>query len=188
MANLGYARVSTSKQTTEQQRDALEAHGVDKIFEDVMSGARTDRPGLAALLDYAREGDTVVVWRLDRLGRSLGHVVQTAADLHKRGINIIGLNDGVDYSSPTGRMLAGILASLAEYERTLIAERAEAAREAARARGRQVGRPRAISDDQMRAVQAMRAAGEPVPAICKALGLKRSTVYATIAERGEIPA
>lgn len=184
MAKLGYVRVSTSKQTTDQQRDALEAHGVERIFEDIMSGARTDRPGLAALLDFARTGDTVVVWRLDRLGRSLSHVVQTAADLHERGINIVGLNDGIDYSTPTGRMLAGILATLAEYERTLINERAEAAREAARIRGRQVGRPRAISDDQLRAVQAMRAAGEPMSAICTTLGLKRATVYAALERAG----
>src|SRR5690348_14887960 len=104
---IGYARVSTSRQTVDQQLDALNAHGCSRIFTDKMSGAKTDRPGLRALLDYARSGDTVVVWRLDRLGRSLSHVVQTAADLHKRGINIIGLNDGINYSSPTGRMLAG---------------------------------------------------------------------------------
>lgn len=185
MATVGYVRVSTSKQTTDQQRDALEAFGVERIFEDVMSGARTDRPDFARMLDYVRQGDTVVVWRLDRLGRSLSHVVRTAEELHKRGVNIVGLNDGVDYSTPTGRMLAGILAALAEYERTLIAERAEAARESARARGRQVGRPRAITPDQLRAIQAMKAAREPVPAICAALNLKRSTVYAYLAEAGE---
>jgi len=123
MARLGYCRVSTSKQTTDQQRDALEAADVDRIFEDVASGARTDRPGPAAMLDFARPGDEVVVWRLDCLGRSVSHVVQTAQQLHERGVGIIGLNDGVDYSTPTGRMLAGIIAALAEYERTLINER-----------------------------------------------------------------
>ena len=85
MAVIGYVRVSTSKQTTDQQRDALEAFGRERVFEDIASGARDDRKGLAALLDYARSGDTVVVWRLDRLGRSLSHVVRTAEELHKRG-------------------------------------------------------------------------------------------------------
>lgn len=183
MANLGYMRVSTSKQNTDPQRDALEAFGVDRIFEDTMSGARTDRPGLAELISYARPGDTIVVWRLDRLGRSLSHVVQTAEELHKRDIMIRGLNDGVDYSTPTGRMVAGILASLAEYERTLINERAQAAREAARSRGRQVGRPRSISDDQLHAVQDMRAAGTSMAVICETLKLSRSTVYKALGER-----
>jgi DNA invertase Pin-like site-specific DNA recombinase len=182
MAVLGYVRVSTSKQTTDQQRDALEAFGCERIFEDIASGARDDRKGLAALLNYARSGDTVVVWRLDRLGRSLSHVVRTAEDLHKRGVLIRGLNDGVDYSTPTGRMIAGILASLAEYERALINERAQAAREAARARGKQVGRPRAISAEQLRAATAMRAAGESMSSICRTLGVRRSTLYKAFSE------
>lgn len=177
MANIGYIRVSTSKQTTDPQRDALTAYGCAKIFEEKMSGARTDRPQLAALLDYARPGDTIVVWRLDRLGRSLSHVVRTAEELHKRGIGIRGLNDGVDYSTPTGRMIAGILAALAEYERTLIAERAQVAREAARARGKQVGRPKKISADQLESIRAMRAAGQSMATICRTTGLARSTIY-----------
>lgn len=177
MANIGYVRVSTTRQNTDPQRDALEAFGVERIFEDTLSGARTDRPGLKAMLDYAREGDTVVVWRLDRLGRSLSHVVQTAESLHKRGILIRGLSDGVDYSTPTGRMIAGILAALSEYERTLIAERAQVAREAARARGKQVGRPRVIDKDKMETIRAMRGSGQSVATICKQLNLVRSTVY-----------
>jgi DNA invertase Pin-like site-specific DNA recombinase len=182
MAVIGYVRVSTSKQTTDQQRDALEAFGVDRIFEDIASGARGDRKGLLALLDYAREGDTVVVWRLDRLGRSLSHVVRIAEDLHKRGVLIRGLNDGVDTATATGRMLGAILAALAEYERTLINERAQAAREAARARGKQVGRPRAISPEQLRAATAMRAAGESMTTICATLGVKRATLYKSLTE------
>jgi DNA invertase Pin-like site-specific DNA recombinase len=185
MAIVGYVRVSTGKQTTDPQRDALEAFGVDRIFEDTMSGARTDRPGLAALLDYVREGDTVVVWRLDRLGRSLSHVVRTAEELHKRGVLIRGLNDGVDYSTPTGRMIAGILAALAEYERSLINERASAAREAARTRGKQVGRPRVITPEQLRAARQMRAAGESMATICKTLGVKRATLYKAFSETGQ---
>lgn len=188
MTNIGYVRVSTSKQTTDQQRDALETFGVERIFEDIISGKTEKRPGLDALLDYIRPGDTVVVWRLDRLGRSLSHVVQTAEELHKRDIMIRGLNDGVDYSTPTGRMLAGILASLAEYERTLINERAEVAREAARDRGKQVGRPRSITPDQLRAAQAMKNGGESMASICTALGVKRSTLYKAFTELGDTAA
>lgn len=185
MATIGYVRVSTGKQTTDPQRDALEAFGCERIFEDTMSGARTDRPGLAAMLDYVREGDTVVVWRLERLGRSLSHVVRAAEELHKRGVLLRGLNDGVDYSTPTGRMLAGILAALAEYERGLINERASAARDAARTRGKQVGRPRVITPEQLRAARQMRTAGESMTTICNTLGVKRATLYKALAETGE---
>ena len=122
------------------------------------------------------------VWRLDRLGRSLSHVVRTAEQLHERGVLIRGLNDGVDYSTPTGRMIAGILASLAEYERSLIAERAQAARDAARARGKQTGRPRVINPEQLRASRQMKAAGESVSTICAALNVRRSTLYKAWAE------
>lgn len=188
MVNIGYVRVSTSKQTTDPQRDALEAFGCERIFDETASGARTDRPQLKAMLDYARPGDTVVVWRLDRLGRSLSHVVQTAEQLHKAGIHIRGLSDGVDYSTPVGRMMAGILASLAEYERTLINERAQVAREAARARGKQVGRPRAISADQLESIRAMRAAGQSMATICTQLKLKRSTIYKVLAEMDGVEA
>jgi DNA invertase Pin-like site-specific DNA recombinase len=167
VAVIGYVRVSTNRQTTDQQRDALEAFGCERIFEDIASGVRDDRKGLVALLDYVRSGDTVVVWRLDRLGRSLSHVVRTAEELPKCGVLLRGLNGGVDYSTPTGRMLAGILASLAEYERSLINERAQAAREAAGAGGRQVGRPKAISTEQLRAAASLRAAGEAMSSICR---------------------
>lgn len=132
-----------------------------------------------------RTGDVVVVWRLDRLGRSLSHVVRTAEELHKRGVLLRGLNDGVDYSTPTGRMLAGILASLAEYERSLINERAQAAREAARARGKQVGRPKMISPEQLRAAKQMRAAGESMSTVCQTLRVKRSTLYVALSESDE---
>jgi len=184
---LGYARVSTSRQNLDAQIDALKAYGVaeEHIFTDKRSGASEDREGLAALLRYARAGDEVVVWRLDRLGRSLSHVVRTASELHGRSIGIRGLNDGVDYATPTGRMVAAILAALAEYERTLINERAEAAREAARARGQRVGRPRVITDDQLDTIRTLRAAGKSMNAICTTLGLKRATVYKALAEAGD---
>jgi DNA invertase Pin-like site-specific DNA recombinase len=183
MEKLGYVRVSTAQQTTDQQRDALEAAGVDasRIFEDVMSGARTDRPGLQRLLDYAREGDTVTVVALDRLGRSTIHVLQTMAELNERGIILKSQREGVDFSTPVGQMVAAIMSAMAEMERTLIRERAAAAREAARIRGRHTGRPRALTNAQAALARRMRASGEPIPTIARTLGVSRATVYRVIA-------
>lgn len=176
---LGYARVSTRKQTTDQQLDALVAAGVDpeRIYTDVLSGARSDRPGLKALLDYAREGDTIVVIALDRLGRSLSHMVQTISDLQERGINLHSLREAIDFSTPTGRLQAAIFAAMAEYERDLIKERAAAAREAAAARGRQVGRPRALSASQGETARRMREGGFDITNIAKTLNVSRATIY-----------
>lgn len=177
MATLGYARVSTDHQSLDQQHDALNAAGVDRVFTDKISGTRDDRPGLAALLDYAREGDTVVVVALDRLGRFLAGIVRTVETLNERGVMLRSLREGIDYSTAVGRMVAGIFASLAEYERELIHERAAVARQAARARGKQTGRPRALTPDQIRVARRMREAGESVATICTTLRVARSTVY-----------
>jgi DNA invertase Pin-like site-specific DNA recombinase len=187
MEQLGYVRVSTSQQTTDQQRDALKAAGVERIFEDVMSGARTDRPGLQELLDYARVGDTVTVVALDRLGRSTIHVLQTIEELHKRGIILRSQREGVDFSTSVGQMVAAIMSAMAEMERSLIRERAAAAREAAHARGRQTGRPRALTDGQSALARRMRIAGEPIPTIAKTLNVSRATVYRAIAVSKEAP-
>ncbi len=178
--HLGYVRVSTSKQTTDQQRDALEAAGVTRIFEDVTSGSRTDRPGLKALLDHAREGDTITVVALDRLGRSMTHVILTIEALQARGILLRSLREGVDFSQPVGRMLAGIFAAMAEYERALIRERADAAREAARARGRQTGRPRALTTAQVQQAWSLRESGFTPSEIASTLKCSRATVYRAI--------
>lgn len=175
--SLGYVRVSTSRQNTDQQRDALEVAGVTRIFEDVMSGARSDRPGLKSLMEYAREGDTVTVVALDRLGRSMTHVILTIEELQARGILIRSLREGVDFTQPVGRMLAGIFASLAEYERALIRERAEAAREAARARGKQTGRPRALDEAKVRQAWSLRESGFTPSEIAATLKVSRATVY-----------
>lgn len=175
--NLGYVRVSTSKQTTDQQRDALEAAGVTRVWEDVMSGSRSDRPGLKALLDYAREGDVITVVALDRLGRSMTHVILTIEELQARGILLRSLREGVDFSQPLGKMLAGIFASLAEYERALIRERADAAREAARARGKQTGRPRALDDARVQQAWSLRTSGFTPSEIAATLKVSRATVY-----------
>jgi DNA invertase Pin-like site-specific DNA recombinase len=182
MAHLGYARVSTGHQTLDQQTDALTAAGCDRIFTDTISGTRDDRPGLATLLGYARDGDTVVVAALDRLGRSLAGIVRTVETLRERGVMLRSLREGIDYSTPVGRMVAGIFASLAEYERELIHERAAVARQAARARGKQTGRPRALTSDQVRIARRMREAGESVSTICTTLRVARSTLYRALGD------
>ena len=181
---LGYARVSTERQSLDQQLDALTAAGVpaERIYTDKMSGARDDREGLAALLAYAREGDTVVVVALDRLGRTLHGIVETVAELDRRGIMLRSLRESIDASTAVGKMLVGIFGALAEYERTLINERAAVAREAAKARGKHVGRPRALPEDKAALARRMRAAGESVEDIRKALGVGRSTLYRLLAE------
>ncbi len=175
--HLGYVRVSTAQQNLDQQHDALEAVGVDRVFADIMSGARDDRPGLLALLDHARPGDTITVVALDRLGRSTIHVLQTLNELQERGIIVRSLREGIDFSTPVGQAVAGIMASLAQMERELIRERAAAAREAARARGLQVGRPRALTRDDAALACRMRANGEAIAVIARMLGVSRATVY-----------
>jgi DNA invertase Pin-like site-specific DNA recombinase len=182
MVTLGYARVSIDHQFLDQQHDALTAAGVDRVFTARISGIRDDRPGLAGLLDYAREGDTVVVVALDRLCRSLVGIVRIVETLGERGVMLRSLREGIDYSTPFGRMVAGIFAWLAEYERELIHERAAVARQAARACGKQTGRPRALTPDQVRIARRMREAGEPVSVICTALKVARSTLYRALGD------
>jgi DNA invertase Pin-like site-specific DNA recombinase len=184
VASLGYARVSTSHQSLDQQHDALNAAGVERIFDDVMSGAREDRPGLAALLDYARKGDSVTVVALDRLGRSVINVLQTMADLERRGIMLKSLREGVDFSTSMGKVVAGIFVQLADYERTLINERAAAAREAARARGRHVGRPKVLDPSKVEQAKILRAAGQTIAEICETLQVSRATLYRALGESG----
>jgi DNA invertase Pin-like site-specific DNA recombinase len=182
MTSLGYARVSTIGQSLDQQHDALSAVGVERIFDDKISGLRDDRPGLAALLDYAREGDTITVVALDRLGRSVMHVLRTMEDLRLRGIPLKSLREGVDFSTPVGQMIASIFAALAEYERTLINERAAAAREAMRARGKPIGRKRALTDDQVALVRIKRQRGASISEIMSDLGVSRATTYRALQE------
>lgn len=182
MTSLGYVRVSTTSQSLDQQRDALRAAGVERIFEDKMSGTRDDRPGLAALLDYARADDTVTVIALDRLGRSVMHVLRTMEDLRRRDIALKSIREGVDFSTPMGQMVAGIFMHLAQYERDLILERASAAREAARARGRPVGRKRVIEPEKLDQARILRAQGQTMSEICAGLAVKRSTLYKALNE------
>ena len=179
---LGYTRVSTVAQTLEQQNAALEAAGVTKTFSDVMSGARDDRPGLAALMDYVRAGDTVVVWKLDRLGRNTIHILETVKALTDRGVTLVSTTDGIDSSTPAGRMMIGVLGSLAEYERELIKERTALKRAASRAKGTKFGRPRKVDDaEHIATAQRMKADGHTARAIAKYLGVSRATLYRYLA-------
>ena len=177
MSVVGYARVSTGRQVLEAQRDALTEAGCERIFTDQLSGVREDRPGLAELLAYVRRGDTVVVVALDRLGRSLSGVIRTVERLTEAGVLLRSLREGIDYSTPTGRMLAGIFAALAGYERELMHERAAAARAAARARGRHTGRPPRLTPDQVRQVRSLREGGESVADLVRSFGVSRATIY-----------
>lgn len=182
---LGYCRVSTTHQSLGQQVDALTAAGVDpaRVYSDRLTGVSTkeQRPGLSALLDYARENDTIVVVGIDRLGRNAAEVMLTIRDLGERGIVLRSLREGIDTSNPTGRMVAGVLASLAELELELARERREAAREARRKRGQPIGRPKALTADQAALAARMRASGEAVDTIAATLGTSRMTIYRTLA-------
>ncbi len=183
---LGYARVSTGHQSLDQQVDALAAAGVDpnRVYSDKLSGtsAREQRPGLTALLDYAREGDAIVVVGIDRLGRNAAEVMATIRDLRDRNIVLRSLREGIDTANATGRMVAGVLASLAELELELGRERRAAAREARSARGQSIGRPRALDKSKAALAQRMHANGESASTIAAALGVSRATVYRVLAE------
>jgi DNA invertase Pin-like site-specific DNA recombinase len=184
---LGYARVSTGRQSLDAQTDALTAAGVDaaRVYSDKLSGTSTreERAGLAALLDYARPGDAIVVVGIDRLGRNAAEVMGTIRELGERGIVLRSLREGIDTSNATGRMIAGVLASLAELELELGRERRTAAREARRARGQHIGRPKALDKSKAELAQRMHASGESASTIAATLGVSRATVYRVFAEQ-----
>jgi len=186
---LGYARVSTGHQSLDQQVDALTAVGVDaaRVYSDKLSGTSTreQRPGLAALLDYAREGDAIVVVGIDRLGRNASEVMTTIRELGERGIVLRSLREGIDTSNAMGRMVAGVLASLAELELELGRERRTAARDARRAHGQAIGRPKVLDKSKGALAQRMHASGESASTIAATLGVSRATVYRVLAERDD---
>jgi DNA invertase Pin-like site-specific DNA recombinase len=177
-SRIGYVRVSTVSQTLEQQEAALNAAGVEKTFSDTMSGARDDRPGLAALMDYVRAGDTVAVWRVDRLGRNLQHILETVKALTDRGITLVSVTDGIDSSTAAGRMMIGVLGSLAEYERELTKERTALKRASSRANGTRFGRPKKVDDSEhISTARRMKTDGHTGKDIAKYLGVSRATLY-----------
>ncbi|WP_432019064.1 recombinase family protein [Streptomyces sp. 1222.5] len=180
MAVIGYKRVSTKAQDAQLQGDALTEAGCSKSFEDAMSGKNAERPGLLAALDYMREGDTLCVWKLDRLGRSTKDVLTLAEDLHSRRIVLrilTGTLSGTYSPTGEGKFFFTMMAAFAELERAMIVERTRAGLDAAKAQGRTGGRPTVITEDLLTVAKARKAKGESVSAIAKALGVSRATLY-----------
>ncbi len=179
---IGYARVSTADQTLDLQKDALATVGCTQVFTDVLSGAKSERPGLVKALEYVRAGDTLVVWRLDRLGRSLQHLIATVAELRDRGIGFRSLTESIDTTTPGGKLIFHVFGALAEFERDLIQERTHAGLAAARARGRVGGRPRKLADlKQLALAQTLYDGGQTdIATICQMLGISRATLYRTL--------
>lgn len=175
---IGYARVSSDDQNLDLQRDALKAAGCQRIYEEKESGGKNTRPELSRLLETLRPGDTVVVWRLDRLGRSLKHLIETVEGLESIGVGFQSVTEAIDTTTSGGKLVFHIFAALAEFERTLIRERTRAGLQAARSRGRQGGRPKVLSGEQLKMAQALRDDPQQnVTTICKTLGISRATFY-----------
>jgi DNA invertase Pin-like site-specific DNA recombinase len=175
---LGYARVSTTDQQPHLQVDALEQAGCYRVFTETASGARTDRPTLEQLLDQLRPGDTLVVWKLDRLGRSLRHLVDTVTSLADHGIGFRSLQEAIDTTTPGGKLVFHVFAALAEFERDLIRERTTAGLAAARARGRHGGRPSVLTGHKLQVAQEMYRSGQyTLTEIAKTLGVSRASIY-----------
>lgn len=182
---VGYARVSTDDQDLSLQRDALTAAKCERLFSDTMSGAKTERPGLAEALDFCRQGDTLVVWRLDRLGRSLTNLIELLNLLAERGIGFRSLSEQIDTTTSGGKLIFHIFGALAEFERELIRERTQAGLAAARSRGRQGGRPKKLdSERKIKMAQSLYQDGaHSIDDICKMLGISRATLYRVITPR-----
>ena len=175
---IGYARVSTDDQNLDLQRDALQAAGCERVFEDMVSGARADRTGLAALMSMLRAGDTVVIWRLDCLGRSLKNLIELVERLDAAKVGLRSLQENIDTTSSGGKLVFHLFGALAEFERNLIRERTQAGLVAARARGRMGGRPRRLDPVKLAlAVKLHRERNHTVEEICKMMGISKSTLY-----------
>jgi DNA invertase Pin-like site-specific DNA recombinase len=181
---IGYARVSTIDQNLALQLDALQKAGCEKIFKDQASGGKVDRPGLQDVFKFAREGDTVLVWRLDRLGRSLKHLIEMVTQLNERGIGFRSLQEAIDTTTSGGKLVFQIFGALAEFERNLIRERTQAGLEAARARGRKGGRPKALDGKKVElAYQLYDAKKHTIKEICQILGISKPTLYSYLEQR-----
>jgi DNA invertase Pin-like site-specific DNA recombinase len=175
---LGYARVSTDQQDHALQLDALGAAGCDKVFVETGSGTRTDRPELARVIEQVRQDDVLVVWRLDRLARSLRHLIDIADDLNRRGVALKSITENIDTTTPSGRFMFNILGALSSMEREIIVERTRAGLVAAAARGRRGGRPAALDESKIRAAKAMLASGNlSAIEVAEQLGCAPSTLY-----------
>ncbi|MCF2133438.1 MULTISPECIES: recombinase family protein [Mycetohabitans] len=174
---IGYARVSTQDRELALQREALTKAGCLKVFEDKVNGTRADRPGLARTLDMLREGDTLVVWKLDRLGRPVKQLIDLVSDLHKRGIQFRSLTDSIDTGTLSGRFFFHVMARLAEMERELTVERTRAGLEVAKQLGRKGGRKPKMTDSKIKSARQLLASGVPPKDVAKNLGVSIPTLY-----------
>ncbi len=174
---LGYARVSTTVQDPALQHDALRAAGCRWVWTDTASGSKTDRPELGEVMAALSEGDTLCTWRLDRLGRSLPHLIETVRGLEDRGVGFRSLQESIDTTTPGGRLVFHVFASLAEFERDLVKERTQAGLSAARARGRMGGRPTVLSAAKRKQAIKMISEGSTITEVAAVLGVSRSTLY-----------
>lgn len=174
---IGYARVSTQDQNLDLQQEALTQAGCQKLFEDKMSGTRSDRPGLAKALEMLREDDTLVVWKLDRLGRSVKQLVDLVGELHQQGVQFKSVTDAIDTGTPSGRFFFHVMASLAEMERELTVERTRAGLDVARQLGRRGGRKRKMTDSKIESAKKLLASGVPPKDVAKNLGVSIPTLY-----------
>ena len=174
---IGYARVSTQEQNLGLQREALLEAGCQKLFEDKVSGTRAERPGFVKMLEMLREGDTLVVWKLDRLGRSVKQLVNLIDELHKQGIQFKSLTDAIDTGTPSGRFFFHVMASLAEMERELLIERTRAGLEVARKLGRKGGRKPKMTDSKIASAKKLLTSGVPPRDVAESLGVSIPTLY-----------
>lgn len=180
MTLIGYARVSTAEQDTALQTDALNKAGCRQIFEDTISGAKAERPGLAAALAYLRDGDVLVVWRLDRLGRSLPHLIETISALEARGVGFRSLTENIDTTTPGGRLIFHVFGALGQFERDLIRERTKAGLAAAAARGRKGGRKPVVTAEKLQRARSYIGNGLNVREAAARLKISKTALYAAL--------
>ena len=178
--NIGYARVSTHDQNIDLQKDALQQAGCEKTFVDEVSGAASARPGLQQAMDQLREGDVLVVWRLDRLGRSLRNLIELVRQLDEKRVGFQSIQESMDTSTSGGKLIFHVFGALAEFERNLIRDRTNAGLAAARARGRTGGRPKKLDDDQRELVLILYNEGTSIRDILKTVKISKSTLYAYV--------
>ena len=188
MAAIGYARVSTTEQDLALQLDGLAQAGCARVFEDKASGAKADRPGLAAALGFVREGDILTVWKLDRLGRSLPHLIETVNALETRGVSFRSLTEAIDTTTPGGRLVFHIFGALGQFERDLIRERTRAGLDAAAARGRQGGRKPVMTEEKLRRAQTLLVQGLTVREVAARIKVGKTALYAALAQTTPGPA
>lgn len=180
---IGYCRISTADQNLSLQKDALEKAGCEKIFEDVISGAKSKRPGLNRVIEYSRKGDSIVVWRLDRLGRSLKDLISIVGKFDRKGVELSSLHESIDTKTSSGKLYFHMFAALAEFEKNIISERTKAGLDAARSRGRLGGRPKLLSKAKRKhAVDLYNSKEKSIKEICEIMNVSKPTLYKYIDE------